>query len=113
MIRKKQKVDIDSIPNVLFRNNLFLRADNWPSDVLIQDKAPLIGDPLFSNKGGLALKDYIVSSVKMIKNKGIPIASIPGDKIGLKIGLKVKHDILGNPIQAQPDLGAIELNDKK
>ena len=43
------------------------------------------------------------------KNKGIEIEKIPGDNIGLKIGLKVKYDISGNEIEGLPDIGAIEL----
>jgi hypothetical protein len=108
--QKKKEVDPDGIPNVVFTNNLFLRADNWPSDFPLHDKAPIIGDPGFKNKGGLQLKDYLPVNKKLILNKGVSVITIPTDTIGLRVGLKVAHDILGYPIKGQPDLGAIELN---
>jgi len=110
--QKKQDIDLDSIPHVLFRNNLFLRADNWPATVSIQDKAPLLGDPGFKNKGGLQAADYLPSNKSLVRDRGITVEPIPNDKIGLRIGLSVKQDILGNPIIGQPDLDTIELNEK-
>ncbi|HLO79836.1 MAG TPA: right-handed parallel beta-helix repeat-containing protein [Chitinophagaceae bacterium] len=107
--QKKQEVDLDGIPHVLFINNLYLRPDNWPADVSIQDKAPLNGDPGFKNKGGLEFKDYIPANRNLVMNRGVSIPFIPNDSIGLRIGLKVDLDVLGNPIKDQPDLGAIEL----
>ncbi len=98
-----------SIPNVVFRNNLYLKKDNWPSEVIIQDEAPVIGDPGFKVPGGMNIDDYIPGSAGLIKNKGIEIEKIPGDNIGLKTGLKVKYDISGNEIEGLPDIGAIEL----
>jgi len=111
--QKKQEMVRDSIPHVLFNNNLFLRPDNWPKTISIQDTAPFFGDPMFKNKGGLQPEDYLPVNKKLVMDRGITVLPIPNDKIGLRIGLKVEHDILGNPIQGQPDLGAIELNDKK
>ena len=55
------------------------------------------------------MTNYIPLNKKIISNKGITIKQIPNDTIGLKIGLKVNKDILGNPIIGQPDIGAIEL----
>lgn len=107
--QKKNEVDLDGIPNVLFKNNVFARADNWPSTFSLQDTSPLMGDPIFANKGGLKLADYLPGNQKMIKNKGLAIPLIEKDQIGLSIGLKVTHDILGNPIKGLPDIGAIEL----
>jgi len=99
------------IKNAVFKNNLFLRADNWPdaSKVMITDTAPVYGNPQFVNAGGKDIKDYIPTNVELIKNKGIEIEKIPGDSIGLWGGLKVKKDILGNKIKALPDMGAIEM----
>ena len=111
--QKKKEVDVDGVPNVVFNNNLFLRADNWPTDILLQDAAPMIGDPGYNNKGGLQPKDYIPVNKKMIVNKGVAIQPIPKDTIGIRIGLIVTHDILGNKIKGQPDMGAIELSDDK
>jgi len=99
------------VPNVVFKNNLYLKADNWPeaSKVMITDKAPVYGNPKFANVGGKEIKDYTPTNVELIKNKGIEIEKIPGDSIGLWGGLKVKKDILGNKIKALPDMGAIEM----
>jgi len=97
------------IPNVVFKNNLFLKAENWPKDVLIQDEAPVFGNPQFVNAGGKEIKDYKPTNIELIKNKGLEIPLIPGDKIGLITGLKADKDILGNPIKGLPDMGAIEL----
>ncbi len=112
--QKKKEIDVDGVPNVVFTNNVFLRADNWPKDIALQDSTPIIGDPLFKNKGGVAIKDYFPANKKLVLNKSIPVQRIPNDTIGIRIGLKVEHDILGNPIQGKPDIGAIELSgDKK
>ncbi len=110
--QKKIEVDTDGIPNVVFKNNLFLRADNWPANLPLQDAAPITGDPGYRNKGGLQLKDYTPANKKLIVNKGISIQPIPNDSIGIRIGLKVEKDILGNPVKGQPDMGAIEISEQ-
>lgn len=97
------------IKNVIFKNNLFLKADNWPVDVLIQDEAPVLGNPRFTNTNGNEPINYIPENKSLIKDKGIQIENLPGDKKGLFIGLKVEKDILGNKIKGLPDMGAIEL----
>ena len=97
------------ITNIVFKNNLFLKAENWPKEVLIQDEAPIVGDAKFTNKIGSAIEDFIPQNSLLIKNKGIAIMPIPGDKKGLFIGLKVEQDILGNKIVGLPDMGAIEI----
>ncbi len=99
-----------AIPNVVFQNNLFLRADNWPADSVLQDQSPVIGDPEFQNGGGLRLEDYIPRNTDLVRNRGVAIPHIPNDAIGLPSGLEVEHDILGRRIIGQPDLGAIELS---
>jgi hypothetical protein len=111
--QKKKEVDVDGVPNVVFVNNLFLRADNWPTDIPLQDAAPVIGDPLFKSKGGLLMKDYLPLNKNLILNKGVTIQPIPNDSIGIRIGLKVAHDILGNTIEGKPDIGAIDLSEGK
>ncbi|MBS2211290.1 hypothetical protein KEM09_07755 [Carboxylicivirga mesophila] len=97
------------IKNVFFKNNLFLKADNWPVDVLIQDEAPIIGNPMFTNVNGNTAEDFVPKHVLLIKDKGIQIVNIPDDKEGLFVGLKVEKDILGNKINGRPDIGAIEI----
>lgn len=97
------------IQNVVFKNNLYQRTNVIPESVSIKDLETLFGDPQFKNPGGLNIEDYIPQNVEIIKNKGIKIPKIPGDDVGLKIGLDVEHDILGNKITGEPDLGAIEI----
>lgn len=97
------------VENLVFKNNLFLRAENWPKDLTVQDEAPVIGNPEFSNMGGTKIKDYIPKNKKLIKNKGIKITNIPGDEKGIYIGLNPKYDIRGNKIKGLPDMGAIEI----
>jgi hypothetical protein len=105
--QKRKETDLDGIPNVVFKNNLFLHPGNWPADSPLQDTSPVFGDPGF-RKGGLALKDYIPTNKKLVANRGISILPIPNDSIGLRIGLKVEYDILGNTTKREPGLGAIE-----
>jgi len=99
------------IQNVVFKNNLYLKADNWPaaSVVMITDEAPVYGDPQFVNAKGLNIREYIPTNAELIKNKGIEIEMIPSDSIGIIGGLKVENDILGNEINGLPDMGAIEM----
>jgi hypothetical protein len=99
----------DKLQRVFFANNAFLRADNWPSDLGIQDRAPLIGDPGFVQSGGLKAADYIPRNVELVKDRGIRIEPLPGDEVGLRIGLEVSVDFQGKPIVGSPDLGAFEL----
>ncbi|MGZ3756297.1 MAG: right-handed parallel beta-helix repeat-containing protein [Mucilaginibacter sp.] len=107
--QKFEKTAPVNIERCFFKNNLFLKASNWPKAAIIQDDEPIIGDALFKNKGGLKLEDYVPTNVSLIKNKGIEINKIEGDQIGLVPGLKVEYDILGNKITGKPDLGAIEI----
>ena len=107
---KPQEEGEADIPNVVFKNNLFLKASNWPKKVLIQDEVPVFGNAQFLNPGGNEIPDYTPTNVELIKNKGIEISLIPGDKKGLLQGIKVEKDILGNIIDGKPDMGAIELN---
>ncbi|MFT5296851.1 MAG: hypothetical protein ACI9YH_002874 [Colwellia sp.] len=106
---KPEKSGESDIENIIFENNLFLKANNWPSDVLIQDQAPIFGDAQFINAGGNSLEDYIPQNTALIKDKGINIMALPFDKIGLTLGLTVSKDILGNKIMGKPDMGAIEM----
>ena len=97
------------IPNVFFENNLYLSDSNWPKEVLIQDHSPKFGNPEFAKKGSLKIEDYVPANTLIIKNKGVEIRNLPEDIAGIKIGLKVDKDILGNKIIGIPDLGAIEI----
>jgi hypothetical protein len=104
-----QNPDGSAIQNVVFKNNLFQRTGIIAESVSIKDLEPLFGDPQFKNPGGLNPQDYIPQNTTLIKDKGIIIENLPGDDIGLTVGLNVEKDIFGNPVKGLPDLGAIEL----
>lgn len=97
------------LDRVLFTNNLYLKADNWPSEAIIQDQAARLGDPQFANPGGLAPADYLPKNRQLVQAKGIPIPLLEGDEFGLMRGLKMNEDFLGNAIPETPGLGAIEV----
>lgn len=99
------------ISSLTFTNNLFLAKDNWPSEVLVQPENSYYGDAGFLIES-LKINDISVlrpTNIKLVKNRGIQISNILQDTIGLKIGLEVEKDILGNLIEGLPDLGAIEV----
>ena len=98
-----------TIENVFFENNLFIE-NNWPKEVLIQPTNSIIGDPLFQNLGGKNIIDYYPNNIDLIKDKGVRIKNIINDSIGIRIGLEIEKDILGNKIVNLPDMGAIEIN---
>lgn len=105
--QKKNEVDTTSASNVFFKNNLFLRPDNWPASLSIQDASPLFGDPHFLKNGGRDITDYIPANGELTSQKGMHIEPLPGDAIGLRIGLQPKKDIIGDPINGKPGIGAI------
>lgn len=98
----------DSAKNVFFKNNLFLKKENWPKNTGLMDVAPIIGNPEFRNKGGIEAKDYTPENFNLVHYKGINIDLLPQDISGLLQSLKLEKDILGNPIGVNPSLGAIE-----
>jgi hypothetical protein len=99
----------EALRRVVFMNNAFLRADNWPAAIGIRDSAPLLGDPEFARPGGLQAADYVPGNTALVKDRGIRVAALPGDATGLRIGLDVTNDFFGRPLSGAPDLGAIEL----
>ncbi|TKG95489.1 right-handed parallel beta-helix repeat-containing protein [Puteibacter caeruleilacunae] len=94
--------------DILFRNNLFLFESSWPEELRFQDENPIYGDAKFTNPGGLKIEDYMPQDFSMVSDKGIAIARLSGDSVGIVYGLKMKTDILGNSIKDLPDMGAIE-----
>lgn len=102
----KSKPDGD---DVYFKNNLFLKEDNFPTIEMGGDSAPLYGDAQFVNPGGLTAEDYIPTNTEFA-GKGIAIPAFPDDEIGLVIGLDVEYDLLGNAIGDNIPLGAIALD---
>lgn len=99
-----------TVQNVVFKNNLYQRVGIVRESVSVEDIQPLLGDPMFKNPGGLNPEDYIPQNIELVKNKGIKIENLPGDDVGLKIGLEVEKDFFGNPVLGLPDMGAVELN---
>ena len=100
-----EKLGESQLANIVFTNNLFLHQESWPGDN-IKDAHPLYGDPGFATPGGVAVSDYIPSNRELVR-QGVRVEKLPGDKVGLKIGLDVDKDILGNAIGAVPCIGAI------
>jgi len=97
------------IDNAVFKNNVYRTAAGVPDDLKIKDANMIIGEPDFANPGGMDPRDYIAGNTALVKDKGIEIEKLPGDEIGIKWGLEVKVDFLGNPIVGLPDMGAIEI----
>lgn len=95
------------IRNVVFANNLYSRADLLPPSLPIHDRRVIVGNAQFAQPGGAAAVDYIPAARALVKNRGMVIGKLPGDAIGLKIGLAVTADYFGSPIVGLPDLGAI------
>ncbi len=98
------------VENVFCVNNLFLNENTWPKDLKIEDTASLIGNPLFSNEGGLNIADYIPKDPSLIQNKGIEIPTLPETNFNLLFDLKMKKDIMDNQIKGVPSVGAIQFN---
>ena len=98
-----------ALERVIFANNAFLRADNWPAEFGLQDYSPLIGDPEFASPGGMRAADYVPRNAALVKDRGIRVSHLPGDDVGVRVGLEVAVDFLGNPVVGAPDLGAIEM----
>ncbi|WP_445730897.1 right-handed parallel beta-helix repeat-containing protein [Mariniflexile sp.] len=105
---KPDSINGELAKNVIFRNNLFLKDDNWPNEIGIKDSNPIFGNPSFMNEGGIEAKDYVPTNLNLIKNKGINISLLPNDSQGLIESLKLEKDILGNILDGKPSLGAIE-----
>jgi len=108
-VRKGSSVPGETPQNVFFVNNLYKKTGTLPDDFPVQDSIPQFGDPGFANPGGYAREDYLPSNASIVKDRGIVISKLPGDNIGLKIGLKVKKDFFGNEITGDPDIGAVEM----
>ena len=98
-----------STDRVVWTNNLYLRSNTLPPSLPFSDANPLFGDAGFKKPGGDAITDYVPLRHHVVRDRGVAIDALPGDAVGLKVGLAVERDILGNPIVGAPDLGAIEV----
>ena len=97
------------VENIFFKNNLFLNENTWPKGLKMEDTAQIIGNPSYRNEGGIKLEDYIPQNVTLIQNKGIEIPILPQSKLKLLFDLKMEKDIMGNTINGNPSLGAIQI----
>ncbi len=93
---------------LIVENNLYYNDSILPESLPFSDAGPVIGDPRFRKPGGIEAENYVPRNIALIKDKGIAIPMLEGDETGLRIGLDVQEDYLGNPIVGNPDLGAIE-----
>ncbi|MBB3699848.1 right-handed parallel beta-helix repeat-containing protein [Flammeovirga yaeyamensis] len=100
------------VENIIFKNNLYLKAENWPIETPIQDEAPIIGNPRFKNNEGKTINDFVPKNRNLVKGRAIQIKAIPEDKKGLYLGFEMEKDILGRSIIGTADLGAIQLPNK-
>ena len=105
--RKDQRAA--KIPRAIMRNNLFLKKFILPPGFPLENANMIIGDPQFHGPGSEWPKGYVPANTALIKDKGITIPKLPGDEVGLRLGLAVKQDFFGNPIIGKPDIGAIEI----
>lgn len=111
--QQKGEQDTMHAKRIVFSHNLYLKPGNWPGSFVLQDIAPLYGDPLFSNKNGSAPEDFIPSNNSRISNRGIIIPVLPGDSTGLRIGLHPAVDFSGRPVTGLPAIGAFEWRDNQ
>jgi hypothetical protein len=105
----RKKEIVDRIERAVVRNNIFLREDLLPDSLPFDNLDRIVGDVGFANPGGLKAEDYIPQNTGLVQDRGITIEKLPGDEIGLRTGLEVETDFFGNPINGQPDIGAIEV----
>lgn len=75
---------------------------------MIQDQAAIFGEPGFLADEYQEISYLRPTNAELTRDQGIKVESLLGDPYGIRIGLAVSKDILGNPITAQPDMGAIE-----
>lgn len=109
---KPDKTGPAEIRRAVFTNNLFLHGAAWPEQAWVQPDDKIITDLAWSVPKMADIYDFIPTDFESIKGQGLPIPKIPGDSLGLKIGLTVNQDILGQPVGQKPSLGAIELQSR-
>ena len=92
--------------NVIFKNNIATRR--LPEDIYTQNIGERSDNPQFRNPGGFNPADYIPGNQAVVKGRGAVISALPGDTVGLKIGLQAETDFFGTPIpKGLPDIGAV------
>lgn len=94
----------------IWTNNVYQRGGIYPQDWIFEEGNPIYANPQFPNAGGLTATDYIPMAGSIVEGRSIDIPVIPGDPNGgLAVGFEVTEDFFGNPIQGQPDIGAVEI----
>lgn len=101
---RPEKASDTTMKNIEIVNNLYLHSGALPKEY--KDIAPLYGDPLFRNGGGLSPADYEPLQGQLT-NQGVKIDKIAGDEQGLINGLHVEYDFNGAKIVGNI-LGAIQ-----
>jgi hypothetical protein len=109
--QKKYKKTNAKASGIVFANNVYVRDGLLPTSLGVKDTRAVIGDAGFKKPGGTSPEDYIPSNAQILKGKGMKITKLPGDKIGLTLGLEVRADFFGNPVKGAPDIGAIEVKE--
>lgn len=94
---------------IIWTNNLYQRGGIFPEDWIFTEGGAIYGNPNLTKPGGLTAEDYIPLANAFVEGRGIVIPTIPGDSIGVRIGLAVTEDYFGNPIAGLPDIGAVEV----
>lgn len=107
---KRKDKRAPNIPRSFVGHNIYSSDSVLPGKLPFVDAGMIIGDVGFRKPGGLDAADYTPQNTKLVKDQGIEIPVLKGDATGLRIGLKVTRDFLGNPIVGNPDIGAIEVN---
>ena len=92
---------------IFFKNNLLLNNASWPENSELGKTDMQLGNPQFAKPGGSSITDYIPRNTKLIAGKGVIIAPLQGDFLGLPQGMNPDKDILGNPVTGRPPMGAI------
>jgi len=111
--QKKYRNTKTKASGLVFTNNVHVHDAVLPTSLDIKDSNAIIGDAAFRKPGGKAPEDYIPENAKLLRDRGIRIRKLPGDEVGLAIGLAVKEDFFGNPITGLPDIGAVEIKESE
>lgn len=94
--------------NVIFRNNVY--TNELPMEGFTDVIDNILADPQYKKAGSFDPADYVPANASVLKDKSIKITPLPGDKIGLTLGLEVETDFFGNKIRGAADIGAIEMD---
>lgn len=111
------------IEPVIFEHNVYARPQTLPPSFSFADTQPILAPGLFQADDWVNLGEQFATapdlkplfaqlyagSTAVLRDASRPVEALPGDSIGLTIGLQVARDFFGNPIVNQADIGAVEL----